>query len=87
MSWIQFRQYINKTRFERTSGSIFHFDAFQDGPASYDVSRYDGIREKSWSHVGVIDDISCEFCFFTILYSLSDYLDSANFSLSYIHCI
>ena len=61
MSWPQFRHYINETRFERTSGSTFQFDAFQDGPASYDISRYDGMREKSWTHVGVIDHISCKF--------------------------
>nr|XP_009857999.2 metabotropic glutamate receptor 3-like [Ciona intestinalis] len=51
LNGIQIRKYLQNVSFIDGNQERFQFDQFQDGPASYDIWRYNGTEQK-WKLVG-----------------------------------
>uniref|UniRef100_H2ZKW4 G-protein coupled receptors family 3 profile domain-containing protein n=1 Tax=Ciona savignyi TaxID=51511 RepID=H2ZKW4_CIOSA len=52
LSGQKIREYLRNVSFIDGNQDTFHFDDLQDGPASYDVLRYNG-RDRIWRKVGI----------------------------------
>nr|CAB3250913.1 metabotropic glutamate receptor 1-like [Phallusia mammillata] len=57
----QLRQYLQNVSFPSSNNQNFTFDEFQDGPALYDIWRYDGVHSRQWELIGVYKDNMVNF--------------------------
>jgi len=50
------RAYLQNVTFTDPRGNLFAFDEHQDGPALYDIWRFEGIEDMAWKRTGSYAD-------------------------------